>query len=93
MIKVPRGKWYCHGCAGKAPPPRKRGPKKVKETKEQKDKESKSNISSQSNNTSIASPIAATPTTPATPNANPNSLPTMASTPITSTANEMPPLR
>lgn len=26
--KVPRGKWYCHGCVAKAPPPKKRGPKK-----------------------------------------------------------------
>lgn len=24
MLKVPRGKWYCHGCAAKAPPPKKR---------------------------------------------------------------------
>lgn len=27
-LQVPRGKWYCHGCASKAPPPKKRGPKK-----------------------------------------------------------------
>lgn len=24
LIKVPRGKWYCHGCVSKAPPPKKR---------------------------------------------------------------------
>lgn len=44
LIKVPRGKWYCHGCASKAPPPRRRGPSKKareKETKDGKDKESK----------------------------------------------------
>lgn len=24
LLKVPRGKWYCHGCIAKAPPPKKR---------------------------------------------------------------------
>ncbi|XP_073812238.1 bromodomain adjacent to zinc finger domain 2B toutatis isoform X12 [Musca autumnalis] len=24
LLKVPRGKWYCHGCVSKAPPPKKR---------------------------------------------------------------------
>uniref|UniRef100_A0A1A9VP08 PHD finger protein 10 n=1 Tax=Glossina austeni TaxID=7395 RepID=A0A1A9VP08_GLOAU len=24
LLKVPRGKWYCHGCISKAPPPKKR---------------------------------------------------------------------
>ncbi|XP_030388198.1 uncharacterized protein LOC115634529 isoform X2 [Scaptodrosophila lebanonensis] len=24
LLKVPRGKWYCHGCVTKAPPPKKR---------------------------------------------------------------------
>lgn len=31
LIKVPRGKWYCHGCASKAPPPKKR----VRKSKDQ----------------------------------------------------------
>lgn len=47
--KVPRGKWYCHGCISKAPPPKKRGPKKgYKETKESKS----NNTSTQSLNVS-----------------------------------------
>ncbi|XP_037903201.1 bromodomain adjacent to zinc finger domain protein 2B isoform X3 [Hermetia illucens] len=49
LLKVPRGKWYCHGCISKAPPPKKRPPKKPKE---KTDKESKSHNST-----------AATPTT------------------------------
>ncbi|XP_039483873.1 bromodomain-containing protein 4 isoform X8 [Drosophila santomea] len=24
LLKVPRGKWYCHGCISRAPPPKKR---------------------------------------------------------------------
>ncbi|XP_034651568.1 pollen-specific leucine-rich repeat extensin-like protein 3 isoform X2 [Drosophila subobscura] len=24
LLKVPRGKWYCHGCIARAPPPKKR---------------------------------------------------------------------
>lgn len=27
-MQVPRGKWYCHGCVAKAPPPKKRSSKK-----------------------------------------------------------------
>lgn len=42
LIKVPRGKWYCHGCASKAPPPKRRGPsKKATKDKDPKDKDSK----------------------------------------------------
>lgn len=41
LIKVPRGKWYCHGCASKAPPPKRRGPSKKAKEKESKDKDSK----------------------------------------------------
>jgi len=40
LLKVPRGKWYCHSCISKAPPPKKRTQKKTlnKDTKD-KDKE------------------------------------------------------
>ncbi|XP_031616444.1 bromodomain adjacent to zinc finger domain protein 2B isoform X2 [Contarinia nasturtii] len=41
LIKVPRGKWYCHGCASKAPPPKRRGPSKKAKEKDSKDKDSK----------------------------------------------------
>lgn len=41
LIKVPRGKWYCHGCAAKAPPPKRRGPSKKAKEKESKDKDPK----------------------------------------------------
>lgn len=64
MNKVPRGKWYCHGCISKAPPPKKRGPKKghTKEPKEPKEpKESKNNTSIQSANNSTASSVPASP--------------------------------
>lgn len=39
MNKIPRGKWYCHGCISKAPPPKKRAPRKStpKEVKDQRD--------------------------------------------------------
>lgn len=35
LLKIPRGKWYCHDCVSKAPPPKKR-PRKLKEGKELK---------------------------------------------------------
>lgn len=41
LIKVPRGKWYCHGCASKAPPPKRRGPSKKAKEKDSKDKDSR----------------------------------------------------
>lgn len=41
LIKVPRGKWYCHVCASKAPPPKRRGPSKKAKDKDTKDRESK----------------------------------------------------
>lgn len=41
LIKVPRGKWYCHGCASKAPPPKRRGPSKKAKEKDSKDKDQK----------------------------------------------------
>lgn len=41
LIKVPRGKWYCHGCASKAPPPKRRGPSKKAKEKDSKEKDSK----------------------------------------------------
>lgn len=41
LIKVPRGKWYCHGCASKAPPPKRRGPSKKAKEKDSKDKDTK----------------------------------------------------
>ena len=37
LLKVPRGKWYCHGCVSKAPPPKKRTQKKPSSHKEHKD--------------------------------------------------------
>lgn len=41
LIKVPRGKWYCHGCASKAPPPKRRGPSKKAKEKDSKEKDPK----------------------------------------------------
>lgn len=41
LIKVPRGKWYCHLCSAKAPPPKRRGPSKKAKDKETKDKDTK----------------------------------------------------
>lgn len=35
LLKIPRGKWYCHDCVSKAPPPKKR-PRKLKEGKDLK---------------------------------------------------------
>lgn len=65
-VQVPRGKWYCHGCISKAPPPKKRGPKKGhKEKGEKGDKSDKSDKSDKvdkadkSNNSTMN----ATPTT------------------------------
>lgn len=94
MIKVPRGKWYCHGCASKAPPPKRRGPKKPKEPKEAKEqkesKESKNNSSNQNVTAITASAtVAAIPSTPTTNSNQPN----MTSTPLSSKANEVPPAR
>lgn len=41
LIKVPRGKWYCHGCSSKAPPPKRRGPSKKAKEKDSKEKDCK----------------------------------------------------
>lgn len=38
---MPRGKWYCHGCASKAPPPKRRGPSKKAKDKDSKEKDTK----------------------------------------------------
>lgn len=40
VVQVPRGKWYCHGCISKAPPPKKRGPKKGHKEKGEKSEKS-----------------------------------------------------
>ncbi|KAG4066992.1 hypothetical protein HA402_007740 [Bradysia odoriphaga] len=65
MIKVPRGKWYCHGCISKAPPPKKRGPKKGHKEKGEKsekgdksDKPEKADKADKSSNSTMT----ATPT-------------------------------
>lgn len=50
LIKVPRGKWYCHACASKAPPPKRRGPSKKakdKDTKDSKDSKDSKDIKEQ----------------------------------------------
>lgn len=63
--QVPRGKWYCHGCISKAPPPKKRGPKKGhKEKGEKGDKSDKSDKSdkAEKGEKSSNSTISATPT-------------------------------
>lgn len=49
LLKVPRGKWYCHGCISKAPPPKKKTQKKT--TNKEKDN-NKLNNSLQSLNSS-----------------------------------------
>lgn len=42
LLKVPRGKWYCHGCVSKAPPPKKR----TSSSKSRKDRDSSTSSSS-----------------------------------------------
>lgn len=98
MIKVPRGKWYCHGCASKAPPPKRRGPKKPKEPKESKD--AKDPNKSNASNVSISSPgvdnvtdASNTTAMPSTPIVNNSNLPSMASTPIAGAVNDGAPPR
>lgn len=51
LLKVPRGKWYCHDCISKAPPPKKR-PRKEKDKDKEKEKAMKSHNSSMSLNSS-----------------------------------------
>lgn len=46
LLKVPRGKWYCHNCISKAPPPKKKTQKKSVT----KEKDNKLNHSLQSSN-------------------------------------------
>lgn len=41
LLKVPRGKWYCHGCVSKAPPPKKRS----STSKPRRDRDSSSSTS------------------------------------------------
>lgn len=77
MIKVPRGKWYCHSCVSKAPPPKKRAPRKStpkesskdqKDTKESKDvkdsKESAKEIKEKNNISNISAPSTPRAATP-----------------------------
>lgn len=42
LLKVPRGKWYCHGCISKAPPPKKRS----STTKPRRERDSSGSLSS-----------------------------------------------
>lgn len=66
FYQVPRGKWYCHGCISKAPPPKKRGPKKGHKEKgekgEKSEKSEKSDKSDKAADKSGNSTMIATPT-------------------------------
>lgn len=100
LIKVPRGKWYCHGCASKAPPPKRRGPSKKAKDKEskEKDKESKEKDkdskdikekdTKESKNSSSSIIAQATTTESLT-----NTINSTSSTPVVTKPNESSPLR
>lgn len=100
LIKVPRGKWYCHGCASKAPPPKRRGPSKKAKDKEskEKDKESKDKDkdskdikekdTKESKNSSSSIIAQATTTESLT-----NTINSTSSTPVVTKPNESSPLR
>lgn len=68
LIKVPRGKWYCHCCASKAPPPKKR----VRKSKDQSQPQSQPQTPVTPNQlTTTATPVQChTPQTPKSMNQN-----------------------